>query len=132
MNALRKVAEATADPTPAWKRTPSGRTPGSARSAGRPPSASPAPGGRNFIEENLVTAGVPARPPARPKPSTPLDAAGAANDGQRYLQKKDYGKLPEYLMDRKIELARQYEAELAAKEAALIPPGACMHDTLSL
>jgi predicted transcriptional regulator len=44
-------------------------------------------------------------------------------DDSKYLQKQDYGRVPNYLLERKIELAAQVEAEERAKEAALIPPG---------
>lgn len=42
----------------------------------------------------------------------------------KYLQKRDYGRVPNYLLERKLELVEQQEEVLRAKEAALIPPGA--------
>jgi len=48
----------------------------------------------------------------------------AQEDELKYLQKQDYGRVPTYLLERKIELAAQAEAEERMKEQALIPPGA--------
>ena len=45
------------------------------------------------------------------------------DDDLKYLNKQDYGRVPTYLLERKIELAAQQEAEERMKEAALIPPG---------
>ncbi|KAJ9513997.1 hypothetical protein QJQ45_021078 [Haematococcus lacustris] len=45
------------------------------------------------------------------------------DDAAKYLQKKDYGRIPSYLLDRKLELAEQVADAQRAKEAALIPPG---------
>jgi hypothetical protein len=45
------------------------------------------------------------------------------DDGLKYLQKRDYGRVPTYLVERKMELAEAAEAAARAKEAALIPPG---------
>jgi hypothetical protein len=45
------------------------------------------------------------------------------DDGLKYLQKRDYGRVPAYLVERKMELAEAAEAAARAKEAALIPPG---------
>lgn len=41
----------------------------------------------------------------------------------KYLQKKDFGRVPSYLLERKIEMAEKHEADLRAKEASRIPPG---------
>lgn len=41
----------------------------------------------------------------------------------KYLNKRDYGRVPAYLLERKMELAEHAEAVVRAKEAALIPPG---------
>eukprot|EP00983_Pelagomonas_calceolata_P020613 648410-Pelagomonas_calceolata.AAC.1 len=48
-------------------------------------------------------------------------------DEMKYLKKQDYGRVPSYLLERKIELAAQQEAEERMKEAALIPPGKLVH-----
>lgn len=45
------------------------------------------------------------------------------DDGSKYLAKRDYGRVPAYLVERKMEMAADYEASIRAKEAALIPPG---------
>jgi len=76
----------------------------------RPPSDN----GRDFINENRVNAAAPQRPP-RPD--------GKADDGLKYLQKRDYGRVPNYLLERKVEMLEQQEQQLRAKEAAMIPPG---------
>lgn len=55
--------------------------------------------------------------PVRAPPRTPSD------DGSKYLAKRDYGRVPAYLVERKMEMAADYEASIRAKEAALIPPG---------
>ena len=44
---------------------------------------------------------------------------------RRYLQKRDYGQVPQYLIERKIEMGQEYEEEVRAKEAALLPKGGC-------
>jgi len=48
----------------------------------------------------------------------------------KYLKKEDYGRVPSYLLERKIELAAQQEAQERMKEAALIPPGKQLKDRL--
>jgi len=55
--------------------------------------------------------------------ATPASYLCMQEDDSKYLQKQDYGRVPNYLLERKIELAAQVEAEERAKEAALIPPG---------
>ena len=37
--------------------------------------------------------------------------------------KPGYGQVPTYLLERKMELAAEEDAKVAAREAALIPPG---------
>ena len=41
----------------------------------------------------------------------------------RWLKKEEYGKVPRYLQNIKVGLAKQHAEQQAAKEAALIPPG---------
>ena len=41
----------------------------------------------------------------------------------RWLTKEEYGKVPRYLQNIKVGLARQHAEKQAAKEAALVPPG---------
>jgi hypothetical protein len=45
------------------------------------------------------------------------------DDGLVYLSKRDYGRVPSYLLARKAELAQAAVAADKAKEAALIPAG---------
>ena len=42
---------------------------------------------------------------------------------RRWLTKDTYGKVPRYLQNIKVGLARQHADKQAAKEAALVPPG---------
>lgn len=71
-------------------------------------------GGRNFVQENKMGAVAPVRAPVR---------HATDDDGSKYLAKRDYGRVPAYLVERKMEMAADYEASIRAKEAALIPPG---------
>lgn len=41
----------------------------------------------------------------------------------RWLKKEEYGKVPRYLQNIKVGLAKQHAEQQAAKEAAMIPPG---------
>jgi len=41
----------------------------------------------------------------------------------RWLTKEEYGKVPRYLQNIKVGLARQHAEKQAAKEAAMVPPG---------
>ena len=43
--------------------------------------------------------------------------------GEEFLVKPGYGQVPTYLLERKMELAAEEDAKVAAREAALIPPG---------
>lgn len=119
MNALRKMAQEQSE------RAGPGRF-GGERSTSAP-SRRPAPARfsnpgydedgqlqRDFVAENRMGAGVPMRPP---RPSKVED------DGLKYLKKKDMGKVPTYLLNRKMELAAEQEAKERAKEASTIPPG---------
>lgn len=46
-----------------------------------------------------------------------------ARQRERWLTKEEYGKVPRYLQNIKVGLARQHAEKQAAKEAALVPPG---------
>lgn len=81
--------------------------------AGRPGSSSGDGSRRNFLEENKAAAAAA---------SKPVKAESRQENGA-YMQKTEYGQVPAYLLQRKMELARQEEAMLAAKQAAQIPPG---------
>lgn len=72
-------------------------------------------GGRNFILENRAAAAAASRP---------IKAVGTAADGSAFLQKSNYGQVPSYLLERKMQLAQEQEALQAAKLAAQIPAGA--------
>ena len=41
----------------------------------------------------------------------------------RWLKKEEYGKVPRYLQNIKVGLAKQHAEQQAAKEAAMVPPG---------
>jgi hypothetical protein len=56
--------------------------------------------------------------------SRPVKAESRSDGGTAYLQKSEYGQVPAYLLQRKMELAQQEEAMQAAKHAAQIPAGA--------
>ena len=45
------------------------------------------------------------------------------DEAQKYLNKRDYGRVPSYLMERKMELAEQAEEKERQKEMAMVPPG---------
>ncbi|DBB14932.1 hypothetical protein WJX82_003150 [Trebouxia sp. C0006] len=76
--------------------------------------------GRDFVTENIID-------------STEKQAASAAarrqreeearQQRERWLTKEEYGKVPRYLQNIKVGLARQHADKQAAKEAALVPPG---------
>lgn len=74
-------------------------------------SRSSATGERDFVHANIVDAGT------HRKPSAPQA------DGATFRHKSDYGKVPTYLHERKMELAATYARQQAEKEAALIPEG---------
>jgi hypothetical protein len=106
MNALRKLST---DQTP----QPCSRKSSATRPslAMRERRSSSGDGSRNFVEENKLQAG-----------STRV-ARSASEEEEAFVQKRDYGKVPQYLVERKAEMAAAYDAQIAAKEAALIPPG---------
>lgn len=72
------------------------------------------PSGRNFVKENKAGAAAPVRQP-RPQPK--------GDDGLKYLHKHDFGRVPTYLLERKIENIEKQEQEMRDREAAMIPPG---------
>lgn len=84
--------------------------------AARQPSRDLSSGGgsRNFVEENRAAAAAASRP---------VKAAARSDDGAAYIQKDDYGQVPTYLLQRKMQLAEEQEALQAAKVAAQIPAG---------
>eukprot|EP00798_Chlamydomonas_sp_ICE-L_P005389 gene5389-5611_t len=116
MNALRKmntpesVALGRPGLVPLAARSPSAPQ---ARPASRGESEDGDSGGRNFLKANRLSAG--AAPP-RVLPS-------ARDDQQKYLTKKDYGRVPSYLLDRKVAMQERMEEEQRSKEAANVPPG---------
>ncbi|KXZ51626.1 hypothetical protein GPECTOR_12g590 [Gonium pectorale] len=107
MNALRKAAE---QQQPEGKlKLPPVRSMSAERPLQRRPSSA---SGRDFINENKIGAVAPVRPPKLER-----------KDSASYLNKKDYGQVPQYLLERKMQMAADVEAAARAKEAALIPPG---------
>jgi hypothetical protein len=70
--------------------------------------------GRDFVQENKAAAAAASRP---------VKAESRDDSGAAYLQKSEYGQVPAYLLQRKVELAQQEAAMQAAKQAAQIPPG---------
>jgi hypothetical protein len=71
--------------------------------------------GRDFVQENKAAAAAASRP---------VKAESRSDGGAAYLQKSEYGQVPAYLLQRKMEMAQQEEAMQAAKHAAQIPAGA--------
>jgi hypothetical protein len=71
--------------------------------------------GRDFVQENKAAAAAASRP---------VKTESRSDGGAAYLQKSEYGQVPAYLLQRKMELAQQEEAMQAAKHAARIPAGA--------
>lgn len=69
--------------------------------------------GLNFVERNKMNAVAGARP----------GVSRQKENQEAYRNKKDFGKMPQYLINRNIEMAADHDARMAAKEAALIPPG---------
>ncbi|MEW5301363.1 MAG: hypothetical protein WDW36_004226 [Sanguina aurantia] len=118
MNALQKHQEAQQQQLQQSPGFPGLRSTSARRPAPQPQRSPSDDGGRNFVQENKMGAVAPARALAR----TPSD------DGSKYLAKRDYGRVPAYLVERKMEMAADYEASIRAKEAALIPPGMRMLD----
>eukprot|EP00201_Polytomella_parva_P013485 CAMPEP_0175061004 /NCGR_PEP_ID=MMETSP0052_2-20121109/13348_1 /TAXON_ID=51329 ORGANISM="Polytomella parva, Strain SAG 63-3" /NCGR_SAMPLE_ID=MMETSP0052_2 /ASSEMBLY_ACC=CAM_ASM_000194 /LENGTH=259 /DNA_ID=CAMNT_0016326819 /DNA_START=337 /DNA_END=1116 /DNA_ORIENTATION=- len=75
--------------------------------------------GRDFVAENRAGAAAPLRQ-IGPRIT---EKEKESNDALKYLQKRDFGRIPQYLLERKLEMAADMEARERAKEAALIPPG---------
>eukprot|EP00879_Flechtneria_rotunda_P006544 GHRR01006877.1.p1 GENE.GHRR01006877.1~~GHRR01006877.1.p1 ORF type:complete len:304 (+),score=128.73 GHRR01006877.1:354-1265(+) len=69
---------------------------------------------RDFVAENRAAAAAA---------SKPVKAEARQEDGEAYLHKSAYGQVPAYLLERKMQLAKEHDAILAAKQAAQIPPG---------
>jgi len=109
LNGLRKAAEAEVRAGPAARWAPS-------KPAPRPQVPQPRPvsdgSHRDFVRENRVVAPVRQASPAK-----------AADDGSKYLTKPDFGRVPNYLLQRKVQLLEQEEEQLRLREAASIPPG---------
>jgi len=101
------------------KNRPAGYVPKAVRGpapAPRPPSAE-ATGplaSRDFVRENAVDAGTAACLRQKPAEAPP---------GTDWKQKENYGKVPAYLQERKVELAEAAAARKAAEEAEAVPPG---------
>lgn len=116
MNALRKLQGDDKDPVTgrSLHRSSSGGSKsnsfGHTREAGRRTTSED--GGRNFVEENRIAAGTSSR----------SSRTGDTN-AKAFIEKRDYGKVPQYLMERKMELAADYEARMKSKEEAAIPAG---------
>jgi len=101
--------------------------PGKGKMAGVPSSgygkagARPAPqheqGGDDFVSRNAMDAGAQS-PQARLAHMKP-----AARDGTDWTKKKNYGSVPKYLQERKMELAMDAAARRRAEEAEDVPPG---------
>jgi hypothetical protein len=69
---------------------------------------------RNFLHENKAAAAAAPRA---------VKAEARRDPGEEFLVKPGYGQVPTYLLERKMELAAEEAAKVAAREAALIPPG---------
>ncbi|KAG2494455.1 hypothetical protein HYH03_007507 [Edaphochlamys debaryana] len=113
VNAMRKAAEEKDKDAGRLKLPPvrSTSAPHQRAAAGRRPSSSSGAAGRDFIQENKLGSVAPLRPP-RPEKTPP-----------NYMAKRDFGQVPQYLLERKLQMAADQEAAVRAKEAALIPPG---------
>lgn len=87
---------------------------GAARQPSRGSDGSSGGGSRNFLAENRATAGAASRP---------IKGSSKSDDGAAFLQKSNYGQVPSYLLERRMQMAQEQEALQAAKVAAQIPPG---------
>eukprot|EP00798_Chlamydomonas_sp_ICE-L_P001582 gene1582-32970_t len=123
LNALRKMAGAEAFAVGRPKLGPTTglrlptRSPSALSASGRPSphhEHDADEDGRDFLRENRMNACATA-----PR----QQYAAKDDDGHKYLTKKDYGRVPEYIVDRKIEMAERMEQEQRDKDAARIPPG---------
>lgn len=72
---------------------------------------------RDFVEENKLAAAA-----AAARRHIKAESKAAAGAGE-FLHKSEYGQVPTYLLERKLQLAQEHEALMAAKAAAAIPPG---------
>lgn len=106
INAQKKMEEEYGPGCPGVRTT--GRRPTS--SVLRPSRSSDS--SRDFVHENIVDAGTFRKSSDLPK-----------KDGSEFLSKVNYGRVPTYLHERKMELAANYARQQAQKEAALIPEG---------
>lgn len=113
MNALRKANEEQGGSSKGLKLPPvrSTSAPSRQQQLQRRPSSQGSIAGRDFIAENRMGAAAPLRAPRADKQEP------------NYMQKKDFGQVPNYLLERKMQMAADVEAQQRAKEAALIPPG---------
>jgi hypothetical protein len=116
MNALRKLQDDQDTAAKPGLQRNSSMSSAKGNSQREPRRSSSSDGGRDFVHENKVQASA-----ARTVRTEARQEEGV------YLAKKDYGRVPHYLVERKAEMVAIYEAEVAAKEAALIPPGAHHH-----
>eukprot|EP00878_Enallax_costatus_P033014 GHUV01036380.1.p1 GENE.GHUV01036380.1~~GHUV01036380.1.p1 ORF type:complete len:236 (+),score=83.94 GHUV01036380.1:656-1363(+) len=129
LNALQKQQQEDVQQAskPQLRRTTSGSGSGAAaggrvvsrtssQGIARQPSRGSSSGGgsRNFLEENKSAAAAATKP---------VKATARSDESSAFLQKNDYGQVPAYLLERKMQLAQQQEAMKAAKVAAQIPPG---------
>uniref|UniRef100_A0A383VWF5 Enkurin domain-containing protein n=1 Tax=Tetradesmus obliquus TaxID=3088 RepID=A0A383VWF5_TETOB len=87
---------------------------GNAAAGGRSASGGGSSDGRDFVQENKAAAAAASRP---------VKAESRQDSGAAYLQKSEYGQVPGYLLQRKVEMAQQEAAMQAAKQAAQIPAG---------
>ncbi|GBF95728.1 hypothetical protein Rsub_08710 [Raphidocelis subcapitata] len=69
---------------------------------------------RDFVEENRLAAAA-ARHAAK--------AEARRDAGVPFTQKREYGQVPAYLVERKLQMAQEEAAREAARQAALIPAG---------
>lgn len=93
---------------------------GNAAAGGRSASGGGSSDGRDFVQENKAAAAAASRP---------VKAESRQDSGAAYLQKSEYGQVPGYLLQRKVEMAQQEAAMQAAKQAAQIPAGARLRAT---
>jgi hypothetical protein len=112
LNQLRKIAIQEEKAHPRGARSTSAPT---RKPIHRQSSVKAREEGRDFLNENKMVAGMP--PTRLPRINSTKD------DSVNYLHKPDFGRVPTYLLQRKIDLIDQQEAEMRAREAALIPPG---------
>lgn len=76
---------------------------------------------RDFVRENCVVA--PVRQQRQRQPVDDDYGRMATDDGLKYRNKPDFGRVPTYLLERKLEMFDKQESELRAKEMSHVPPG---------